>query len=83
MGVRPAYQKQSGDLVLLDCREEHLEVVLGEHDDAVTAVCAGVADDDESVDVAHGQQTEGIFLVDLLTGLLECVTHCILVRADL
>lgn len=42
------------------------EFELGQHDNAVALVQAGVADDDEAVDVRHGQQAQAVLLIGVL-----------------
>lgn len=46
------------DLESLDTLEKTLQFEPRQHDDAVSAVGTGVGDDDERVDVRHGQQAD-------------------------
>lgn len=51
-------QQQHIDLEFLNGSQIRLELKLGQHNDLITSIGAGMADDDERIDVALRKQTQ-------------------------
>ena len=57
--MEPAYQEKTADLEVCDGFEVGLQFELGKNDGLITAVCAGMANDHQSIDVALGKKSQG------------------------
>lgn len=58
-GGRVAYQIQRADLVRLDSLKIPMDVKLGKDNDLITSVGTCMADDDECIDMALREQSQG------------------------
>jgi hypothetical protein len=58
---------QIADLVLLNGPEVSLHFEFGQNDNAVTTVCTGMANDDETIDMRHGENAKCHVSVAVMT----------------